>query len=179
MHEPRLLDALSRRSTFKFDGVVHRATPLSVPPLTPSTAGGRWSPRGSVPVLYTSLSRDGALAEISYHWSLLDPLPTKNVAVHQLRVTSGKTLRLVMTDLTELGISESQLHELAYSPTQAIGAAVAFLGCSGLIVPSARWDIENIVLFAENDTMEFGLEVLKTEQVPWQNWARANGLLEI
>jgi hypothetical protein len=138
MHDPRLLDLLSRRPTSKFDGVVYRATPLALPPLAPSTAGGRWSPRGSVPVLYTSLSRDGALAEISYHWSLLDPLPTKDVAVHNLRVTSQKTLRLIAGELGELGIPDNHLHEINYPTTQAIGAAVAFLGCNGLIVPSAR-----------------------------------------
>src|SRR5215217_127879 len=98
--------------------VVYRATPLTLPPLTPSTAGGRWSPRGSVPVLYTSLSREGALAEISYHWSLLNPLPSKDVAVHQLRAISEKTLKLVSVDLTEPGISENHLRELAYPPTQ-------------------------------------------------------------
>ena len=34
-----------------------------------------------------------------------------------------------------------------YHRTQEIGAAVAFLGCDGLMVPSARWDCENLVLF--------------------------------
>src|SRR6266851_1641179 len=104
MHDPRLLDALSRFETSKLDLEVYRATRLNLDPLAHSTAGGRWSPRGSVSALYTSLERSGALAEISFHWSQLDPIPTKPVAVHRLRVATKKTVRLAVVDLSRLGV---------------------------------------------------------------------------
>lgn len=34
--------------------------------------------------------------------------------------------------------------------TQQIGTAVQFLGFDGLIVPSARWECKNLVLFTNN-----------------------------
>jgi RES domain-containing protein len=177
MHDPHLLDELSRLVTSKFDSEVYRAIPKGLEPLTPSTAGGRWSPRGSVPALYTSLSREGSLAEISYHWSLLDPLPTKSVALHRIRAVTRQALRLVELDLANLGVDLASIGKVPYKPTQDIGAAVAFLGYDGLIVPSARWRAENLVLFAENSSLESELEVLESEEIEWQTWARSNGFL--
>jgi hypothetical protein len=55
-------------------------------------------------VLYTSLEREGALAELSYHWSQLTPLPSKPAMLHRLAVDTGKTLRLVRASLSHLGI---------------------------------------------------------------------------
>lgn len=177
MHDPRLLDKLSRFSASTFDGEVYRATPLNLNPLSPSTAGGRWSPRSSVPVLYTSLERDGALAEISYHWSLLDPIPTKPVALHRIRTSARQTVRISESSLGELGVELGRIGEIHYKLTQDIGAAVAFLGHDGLIIPSARWRCENLILFAENSSLEATLQVLDTEEIDWRNWARSKDLL--
>jgi RES domain-containing protein len=177
MHDPHLLDELSRLPTAKFDTEVYRATPQGLNALTPSTAGGRWSPRGSVPVLYTSLEKAGALAEISYHWLLLDPLPTKPVAVHRIKATAEQSLRLVEVDLQRLGVETDRLGEIPYKPSQDIGAAVAFLGYDGLIVPSARWRTENLVIFAENHSLAAALDLIASEDINWQDWARANGFL--
>ena len=41
-------------------------------------------------ILYTSLEREGALAEIAFHWSQLNPRPTKPVLVHRLRVVAHR-----------------------------------------------------------------------------------------
>jgi RES domain-containing protein len=177
MHEPRLLDELSKFHASEFDAEVYRAIPQGLNPLTPSTAGGRWSPRGSVPVLYTSLDKDGSLAEISYHWSLLDPLPTKPVALHRIRAAARQSLRLVEVDLARLGVEMARLGDIPYKPTQDIGAAVAFLGYDGLIIPSARWKAENLVIFAENNSLDSELAVLSSEEIDWRKWAAANGFL--
>lgn len=45
-------------------------------------------PTGAAGVLYTSLKREGALAEISFHWSQLSPRPTKPVMLHTLGVVA-------------------------------------------------------------------------------------------
>ena len=71
-----------------------------------------------------------------------------------------------------------QYESVNYHRTQDIGAAVAFLGCDGLIVPCARWACENLELFIENHALESRLEVLSSEEIDWQVWARDAGFLK-
>jgi hypothetical protein len=63
--------------------------------------------RDAAGVLYTSLAREGALAEISFHWGQLDPRPTKTVMLHTLNVVGHRTLKPVTADLSALGVPES------------------------------------------------------------------------
>ena len=58
-----LLDAIEAETPIGFSGQVWRVVTDGFDPLRPSRAGGRWDD-GSFDVLYTSASRDGALAEI-------------------------------------------------------------------------------------------------------------------
>lgn len=178
IHDPALLERLSTFATERFDGDVFRATRQSLDPLAPSTSGGRWMPRNLAPVLYTSLLCQGALAEISFHWGQLTPRPSKPVLIHHLAVSTERRLRLLKGDLGDLDVDMQRYHELHYHRTQEIGAAVAFLGCDGLMVPSARWDCDNLVLFMDNHQLSSRLEVLANEAVDWQTWARDAGLLD-
>lgn len=108
IHDPKLLEALSAFSTVEFSAEVFRATPISLDPLTGSSRDGRWHYGSECTVIYTSLSEDGALAEISFHWSLLDPLPSKPVVLHTLKVKVEKTLKLLMGDLKKLGVRQDE-----------------------------------------------------------------------
>jgi RES domain len=177
IHDPALLERLSGFATEPFDGEVFRATRRSLDPLAASTSGGRWAPRGVVSVLYTSLLREGALAEISFHWTQLTPLPSKPAVIHRLVVSAERRLRLLWADLEELDVDMTRHESVNYHRTQEIGAAVAFLGCDGLIVPSARWSCENLVVFAENHSWTSKIEVLSSEEIDWQAWAQHAGLL--
>ena len=87
-------------------------------------------PRDSASVLYTSLIREGALAEISFHWSQLSPRPTKPVTLHTLRVGAQRTLKFVRADLVALGVPESEYGRINLPRMQEIGAAVEFLGAT-------------------------------------------------
>ncbi len=174
VHDPELLDRLSAHAPVRFEGVAFRATRLGLDPLTPSLAGGRWAPRDTTPVLYTSLEREGALAEISYHLGLLDPRPSKPITVHELHATTHKTLRLLRADLLTLGVDWSVSESLGYVRTQEIGAAVAFLECDGLIAPSARWPCANLMLFTAHQATGDRLELKSSETVDWVAWARAH-----
>jgi hypothetical protein len=89
IHDPALLERLGAFGPERFDGEVFRATRRSLDPLAASTSGGRWAPKGVVPVLYTSLLREGALAEISYHWSQLTPPPSRPTVLHRLGVSAS------------------------------------------------------------------------------------------
>lgn len=176
-HDPLLLERLSGFPTAAFEGEVYRATRRSLDPLAPSTRGGRWARPNGPSVLYTSLERDGALAEIAFHWSQLTPIPTKPARVHRMRVRAGKTLRLVEADLAALGVDFGAYGAVNYSRTQEIGSAVAWLGRDGLRVPSARWDCENMVLFTSNQGSDVALDLLVSEEIDWRAWAQAHGFL--
>lgn len=172
LHDRDLLDRLSAFKPERFDGVTFRATRLSLDPLAGSFTGGRWVPRDVTQALYTSLERDGALAEIAYHLSLLTPKPSKPVSVHELRVSAGSAVRLLRADLTALGVDTKDYSSVNYERTEKIGAAVAFLGCDGLIAPSARWDCNNLTLFLENHALHEKLDLVRSEEVNWREWEK-------
>ena len=132
--------------------------------------------RDGAGVLYTRLAKEGALAEISFHWSQLSPRPTKPVMLHTLRVAAHRTLKLVRADLAALGVPESTYSGINLPRTQEIGAAVEFLGCDGLIAPCARWTCDNLILFPDRMGIDATLEVVSSETVDWLVWATAQGL---
>lgn len=174
-HDRELLDRLSAFSPVAFDGEVFRATPLSLDPLAPSLSSGRWMLRGRTSTLYTSMLADGALAEVSFHWSQLNPVPSKPVALHRMRLGTRRSLRLARADLISLGVDWARYTEVGYDLTQRIGAAVAHLNCDGLIAPSARWSCDNVMVFVTNLLGDEELAtVIDTREVDWRAWARAN-----
>ncbi len=183
IHDQGLVDQLSGLATEKFSGEVFRATGVSADPLAFSVNGGRWAPPArdgaDVPVLYTSLARDGALAEVVSYLTLLTPLPlSRPLKVSRLSVSTSKTLRLARVSLEGLGVDMARYGERDYPLTQSIGAALAFLGLDGLIAPSARWPCDNLMLYQSNHMLlTERLEVIEEEQVDWGAWARTNGLL--
>jgi hypothetical protein len=176
-HDQALLDALSRRPTTIFSGSVYRAVIPGYHPLAPSTRGGRWSTHGGPSILYTSSERDGALAEIAFHWGQLTPIPKRPVALHTLAVETSNTLRLIRADLSSLGVEDSQYETINYQRTQEIGAAVAFLGCDGLIAPNARWPCDNLMIYMENVPLERGFSVVDGSSVDWIEWASQHARL--
>jgi len=176
-HDAALVDALSRRPMTTFSGAVYRATSPGYDPLIASTRGGRWSTFGGPAVLYTSLERDGALAEITFHWSQLTPIPKRPVALHTLTVETTKTLRLVRADLASLGVEDVNYESINYQRTQEIGAALAFLGCEGLIAPNARWPCENLMIYMDNVPLDRSFAVTASSNISWIDWARRNGRL--
>lgn len=151
---------------------------MSLDPLAASTRGGRWAQPAGPAVLYTSLDRDGALAEISFHWGRMTPLPSKPAALHRIQTTMNKTLRLIEADFPELNIDSIEYVRTNYWRTQQIGAAVAFLGLDGLIVPSARWPCENLVIMMDNHDLHSELSVVSTDEIDWRLWARENNVLD-
>ena len=179
IHDVGLLDRLGSFPETEFSGEVYRATRKSLDPLTASVSGGRWAPKGYVSVLYTSLTKDGAMAELSFHWSQFDPLPSKPANLHRISITARKTLRLLRANLESLGVNWDEYSKLNYTRTQEIGAAVAFLGCDGLIAPSARCPSENMMIFPDNHFVDDNdLRLIDTEEVAWIAWAKTNGFVD-
>lgn len=178
VHDAELLDKLETFPKQSFDGEIFRATRQQLDPLVSSISGGRWMPPGAAAVLYTSLAREGALAEISFHWSQLNPRPTKPVVLYTLHVMAHRTLKLVHANLVALGVSESVYTATNLLRTQEIGAAVEFLGYDGLIAPSARWACDNLILFTDSMGPDATLKVKSSENINWTRWAIEQGLIK-
>ena len=177
IHDPDLLDLLDALPKTAFEGQVFSATRQTLDPPASSYSNGRWMMRDGAAVLYTSLAREGALAEISFHWGQLAPRPTKPVALHKLSVIAHRTLKLVRVDLVALGVPSRVYSGINPPRTQEIGAAVEFLGCDGLIAPCAQWSCDNLILFPDRMADSAKLEVVSSEVVDWLGWAETNGLL--
>lgn len=182
IHDQDLVDRLSGLATERFEGEVFRATRVGADPTTASISGGRWGPppQGDpgVYVLYTSLERDGAIAEMASLLADLTPIPgPRPIKVTRLVVSTARTLRLARAGLTPLSVDLARYGERDYGHTQKIGAALAFLGLDGLIAPSARWPCDNLMIFVDNHALSERLERIDEEQVEWRAWAQAHGLI--
>ncbi|MBI3044786.1 MAG: RES family NAD+ phosphorylase [Betaproteobacteria bacterium] len=145
--------------------------------MAPSTAGGRWMVPGGMAVLYTSATREGALAEICFHLAAFTPLPSKPVVLHQLSIETKQTIRVTRQDFPALAIDERRFGDTDYTNTQLVGDSTGFLQRDALFVPSARWNCENLVIFFDNHTMNLSLQLISSESVEWQPWAKGNGFL--
>jgi hypothetical protein len=95
VHDRSILDALEAIDPERFAGEVWRVARKGRDALRGSAANGRWSPSsGEFEVLYTSLERDGALAEIGYRLSLEPVWPSRiEHELHLIEVETERTLR--------------------------------------------------------------------------------------
>jgi hypothetical protein len=126
-------------------------------------------------VLYTSLNRDGAVAELHALLALQPVFPSKvRFFAHRIAVAARQTLRFADLDaLSRLDVDVSRYRERDYSRTQPIADAAYFLEFDGLIAPSARWSCLNAVLFTDRIAPS-EIEVVETESEPidWEAWRR-------
>ena len=170
-----LLDAIDAFKREALDAaIVWRVVRGNRDPLLGGPSRSRWC-NGSYDVLYTSLARDGAIAEIHALLSLQPVFPSKDRwFVHQLKVFASQTLRLAdLPTLERLGVDIARYRERDYRRTQEIGDAAFFLGFDGLIAPNARWDCPNLVLFTER-VPERQVELVETDAEPiaWDEWRK-------
>ena len=166
----RLLDALGTLEPEQFEGVVWRVVRSGRELLQGSSARGRWSP-GHFDVLYMSLEPDGACAEVYFHLSRQPVFPSRlQYWLHELNVKTRETLRIAnMEALLDLGVGEARYHDLLYDRTQAISDAAQFMGFDGLIVPNARWDCHNLVLFVDAVDLD-EIKLNKKTKINWDHW---------
>jgi RES domain-containing protein len=171
VHDRALLDALEGAESVRLSLDVYRITRAGRDPVRGSTAPGRWSPGGNVEVLYTSLERDGALAEIGFRLSL-EPVWPSRIAheLHVIGAQTERTLRFADVDaLSPLGLEPSRYQSFDYEVCQAVSAAAHFMEFDGLLVPSARHGCHNLVVFMDRPAA-VSLDVRSTEPVDWNVW---------
>jgi RES domain-containing protein len=168
--DPDLLDLLDAHQGVAFEGDVWRIVREGRDVLQGYPAAARWDP-GTFDVLYTSLEREGALAEIYFHLTRQPVFPSKLRSVlHRIEVKTRRTLRIAdLAALEDLGVSREQYAGLTYERTQEIGDAAAFLGFDGILAPSARWPCQNLVLFLDRFAPH-DFAIGETEAVDWIAW---------
>lgn len=121
-------------------------------------------------VLYTSCSENGAMAEVAYNFSRFDPPPGGNVHLHEISVATKKTALISPNALKGIGLDMAILETKIHS-TQRIGAAAAFLEYDSILVPSLRWDTNNLVIFADIHGFDLELKLTRTKAVDWREWS--------
>ena len=115
-------------------------------------------------VLYTSETREGALAERRFHLFQGQPFPPSRVRyeMFELMVSLGAVMRFAgLEALAQVGLRVAGYGQLSYLErereyprSQEIAEACAFLGADGLRVPSARDATQgNLVVFCEQSTV--------------------------
>ena len=173
VHDRAILDALDTMDAVPFDGTVWRIVRTGLEPTRGSAASGRWSPGGSVEVLYTSQEREGALSEIGYRLSLEPVWPSR--IQHEIYAISAKGERCLrfadIASLGPLGVDVPRYESFDYDATQTLAAAAHFLEFDGLIVPSARHASANLVVFMDRE-IAASLEVRSRESIDWTAWRR-------
>jgi RES domain-containing protein len=162
--DAQIIDFFETCKALQFDGEVFRATRKNLDPLAPSVAGGRWMIPQRSAVLYTCTTRPGAIAEIQFHWGLLTPIPSKPAMVHKIAIATRNSVRITSAQLADLDIDSKKFAGRDYTRCQEIGAAAAFMGFDGLLVPSARSSAENLVILHENHNPELDLRLIGSDE---------------
>ncbi|MEX0921406.1 MAG: RES family NAD+ phosphorylase [Rhodovibrionaceae bacterium] len=180
-----LIDAIEAIEAEIFDGAVWRVVREGRDPAQCSASGGRWDD-GTFNVLYTSLKDDGAKAEMYFHLLRGQPVfPSKvRYGLHELKVALRRCLKLLdVSALGALGVKVERFGALSYArreaeypTTREVGEAAHFLEYDGLLVPSARWDCLNAVLFCDSVTVENRQAVKDHGLVDLKAWAKENGV---
>jgi RES domain-containing protein len=174
-----LIDALEAAPSTLFENTVWRVVREGRDVLQGSAFGGRWDDT-TFDVLYTSKVADGAIAEIYFHLSRGQPVIPSKVAyrLYELRVAIQRTLVLAdLAALAALGVDTARYGMLSYAERvqeyprpQEVAETAHFVGFDGLIVPSARFECLNVVLFCDRIPPESTEVVRDHGAVDWDSW---------
>ena len=167
--DPELLEWLEGYTQEPFEGTVYRVVWTNSSPLQgTSLSKGRWnSPDSEFEVLNTSLVSEGAKAEFEAFWTLFEYPPDRPALNWKLRVKLSRVVELDIEQLVHLGVHQASFRDRDYSRTQEISDALNYLGCEGLIVPSARYDCENLIVYMQNLNRDCIIEEDESSEFSW------------
>ena len=168
-----LLDALDVLPRTAIRQRVWRTVRQGRDPLQGSASRGRWG-GDNLETLYTAQEENGAIAEIHSLLSLQPIFPSKlqwfnyEVMAEIENIASLPSL----PDLAKLGVNTENYRMREYERTQEIADAAFFLGFNGLLVPNARWNCANLVIFTDR-IAPGALTIVSSDQPPeidWKKW---------
>lgn len=179
-----LIDAIEAIEPVQFSGPVWRVVREGRDPCQCSRSGGRWDD-GTFDVLYTALPPDGAVAEMYFHLKRGQPIMPSRVRyrLYELHAAMDRALKLLdLAALARLGLDTAAYGRLSYQErvaeyprSQDIAETAHFLEFDGLIVPSARCDGHNAVLFCDYVGSEAREAVTDHGALDWSEWERQRG----
>ena len=167
--DPALLEQLEGLAKGSFEGVVYRVVWRDRSAVQGSSAGrGRWNdPDRAFEILNTSLERDGAAVEFEAFWSLFEQRPDREASNWKLSLRLRRVVELGFEELEQLGVEKAGYRGREYARTQEISDALNCLGCDGLIVPSARYEGKNLIVFMGNLDEDCFVEELESIEYSW------------
>lgn len=156
-----LLDALERLPQSPFSGRVWRSVGEGRTPTDCWRSGGRWDDK-TFDVLYTSETKQGAIEERRFHLFRGQPIAPSKIK-YELFELSAALERVIdishLSKLQSIGMNTANYGRASYAnidkeypPSQAIAEACFFIGADGILVPSARHNSNNLVVFCEQDS---------------------------
>ena len=182
VRDSRLLDAVEALPHAPFEGRAWRVVREGRDTAQCSAVGGRWDDR-TFDVLYPSTAADGAMSEMYFHLSRGQPVIPSQVRyrLYELRVTLRQCVHAASLDiLASLGLKTATFGQMSYTErqqeyprTQEIAEAAHFHGRDGMLVPSARSEHANLVVFCGPAGPE-AVEVLEDKGIiDWAAWRRS------
>ena len=160
VRDKHLLDSLEQIEPKPFVGTVWRSVRQKRPAGECGRAGGRWDDR-EFDVLYTSASQEGAIEERRFHLFRGQPFPPSKVLYDlfqiEIRLNSAITfpdldaLQEVGMNTNRFGASSYVDREGEYPRSQEVAEACFFLGADAIVVPCARHDSLNVIVFCDQD----------------------------
>lgn len=107
-----------------------------------------------------------ALAEAEFQISLQPIRPSARRTVYTIHLTLDSVVDLLgPAQLEGLGVSRVELESLDHSHCQHIGGAVEWLENDGLMVPSARAEGANLVIFPNRRRAGYEFEIVDEELI--------------
>jgi RES domain-containing protein len=161
-YDSQILEALEHVESARWAGHVWRHMLGDIPPETVNTRGARWNPPG-VAAIYTSTERDTALAEARYRFEVQPLQPSARRTLYEIKVELDSVLDLrTVGVLASVGISTETFASLS-DRCALVGGSAAWLGHDGILVPSARADGTNLVIYPNNSAIEAVFDVVNVE----------------
>jgi RES domain-containing protein len=133
-----------------WSGRVYRVMLNDYPPDRENTQGARWNPP-DVAAIYACFEPAVCIAEIEYNLAR-QPRPVRRdlrKTLYEIEVTLAAVVDLtpLLPQLERIGIGASQIFADDMKTSQEIGRLITWFGFDGLIVPSARYEGKNLVIY--------------------------------
>ena len=165
IHNRELIGALSRVQPKQWAGTVFRHMFAGFLPERENRSGARWNPP-ETPAIYASLDRATALAEAEYYINLQPLKPNAQRLLYRISVTLSSVLDLSDWELLRtLGVEKAGFATTDYSACQKVGGVVEWLRHDGMLIPSARKDGINLVIFPNQRKPDYHFEVIGSEEI--------------
>jgi RES domain-containing protein len=97
--------------------------------------------------------------------------PSVALTLHQIEVDLEQVADFQdMSRLSSIGVTPDELISAELTVCQNVGGASAWLGRAGLLVPSARAEGSNLVVFVNEIDPEAGLDIVSSETLDLAEW---------